>query len=295
MSSSLSTADYIRYIADKYNFYVGIFNLIIGIISNIFLILIFTRMRIFRNNQCSFFLTIESFSNLGLITTMYISRIFTVILGIDPILLSIVWCKIRAFIVQGCGLYSLLTICFNTFDQYLVTNHRYAIRQLSTIKLAYRLTIFYTCFTILHSLIFLIFNDIQSSLGCTVYNSLLKKYLSFFYYPILGNAFPLIATVIFSLFAYHNVRSVVRRQIPLIRRRLDKELTSLVLARIISLVICGIPYVCNTIYGFNRNTNGNNSIESAIYSLVTAIVDCLLFTNFSVNYIIEVFISIIFL
>jgi len=43
--------------------------------------------------------------------------------------------------------------------------------------------------------------------------------------------------VIFSLLAYRNVR-----------RRLDRQLTAMVLARVISLIVLGFPYVLYCIY-----------------------------------------------
>ena len=279
-----STAEHIRYFAEKYSLYGGIFNLIIGSISNIFIVIIFTNIKSFRGNQCSFYFIVESLSNISLITTMYVSRIVTLILGYDPISVSIVWCKMRAMIVQGCGLYSLLIICLNTIDQYLGTNHLYRLRQMSTMKLAHRVIGFSGLLTLLHSSIFLVFNNLQPSMGCTVYNSILRKYLSIIYYPIIGNAFPLLITVTFSLLAYRNVRRIVRRQIPIVRRRLDQQLTAMVLTRVLCLIILGLPYIINSIYKSNLTSTGNNSREIAISALVSAVVTTLLYGNFSVTF-----------
>lgn len=194
------------------------------------MILVFTNVKIFRGNQCSFYLTVESCSNIGLLIAICSSRIVTRILGYDAASMSPAYCKIRSFIAQICGLCSLCIICCMTFDQYLTTNYRYNLRQMSTIKLAQRLTFIVICFCFLHSILFLIFSQIQPTMGCTVYNPILKKYFAFFYYPILSNALPLIITITFSLMAYLNVRRIVRMKIPLVRRRLDKQLTAMVLA-----------------------------------------------------------------
>jgi len=154
---------------------------------------------------------------------------------------------------------------------------------MSALKLAHRLTIFFICFCFLHSILFLIFVEIQSSMGCTVYNSILKKYLSYFYYPILSNALPLVITVTFSLLAYRNVRRIVRMQVPLVRRRLDRQLTAMVLARVICTIILGAPFICITLYQLNLNNNEDNYMELAIATLIGIILYSLLNTNFAVN------------
>jgi hypothetical protein len=278
-----STVDYLQYVANQYRFYIGLFNLIVGLIGNIFIILVFTNLRLFRGNQCSFYLTIESFSNIGLLISIYSSRILTNVLGYDPTLVSLPWCKIRTMFAQIFGLWSLFTICCTTFDQYLATNHRYSFRQMSTMKLAHRLTIFNICFCILHSLLYLIFAEIQASLGCTVYHPILKKYLSFFYVPVLSSGLPLIITVSFSLLSYRNVRRIIRRQIPLVRRRLDRQLTAMVLGRVICLIILGLPFIFISIYEFNINENEDNYMKLAIVYLLSVIFYSSLYTNFSVN------------
>jgi hypothetical protein len=154
---------------------------------------------------------------------------------------------------------------------------------MSTLKLAHRLIIFNICFCTLHSTLFLIFTEIQSSLGCTVYNPTLKKYLSFFYYPILSNALPLVITISFSLLAYRNVRRIFRRQVPIVRRRLDHQLTAMVLARVICAIVLGLPFICITLYELNLNTSEDNAMKLAIATLIDIIFTSLLFTNFSVN------------
>lgn len=281
--SSESIAECLYYIANQYGFYGNIFILISGLISNIFLILIFTNVRIFRGNQCSFYLMIESFSNIGLLSSICSSNILARILGYDPVIVSIIWCKIRAYIAQTCGVCSLYIVCSVAFDQYLSTNHRYHFRQFSTMKLANRLTSFIICFWLLHNIVYLVFSQNESIMGCTIYNSILKKYLTFFYYPVLSNALPFIFTITWSLLAYRNVRRIVRRQIPLTRRRLDRQLTAMVLARVISITILGIPFICTMLYQLNLNNNEDNYLELSIANLLATIFYFFLYLNFSVN------------
>jgi hypothetical protein len=116
---------------------------------------------------------VKSITNIGLILTNSLSGIISYKINQQLTSISVAWCKLNTIFGQMFGLCSVYTICFSTF-------HRYSLRQMGTLKLAYRLTIFNICFIFLHSLFFLIFNQIQSTFACTVYNVIVKRYLSFF-------------------------------------------------------------------------------------------------------------------
>jgi hypothetical protein len=281
MSSALIAT--VNDIKKKYLFYSDIFIITIGLISNLSLILIFVTLRPFRGKQCAFFLTVESISNIGLLLSNYPSFIYRDITGKDPENITVVWCKLQSSLSQIFGLCSLFTICFLSFDQFMSTNPRPHWRQMSTLKLARRLTFFNVCFVMLHSILFLIFTEIIKGQGCTLYNPILYSYFTFFYYPILSSAIPLLVTVTFSLLAYRNVRRIVRRQIAVVRRRLDHQLTAMVLARVCSIVLLGLPFIIFSLYQVNFSATQNNQLEVAIVSLASSIVSSLIYLNFSVR------------
>jgi hypothetical protein len=148
--SSSSIAQQIYDLSEKYQFYVSVFIMIGGLISNICIILILTGLRLFRGNQCAFYFIVECTVNIGLLTVIFSSRILAYILHTDPVNLSNAWCKIRSWATQVFCFISLITICCTTFDQYLSTNYRYSFRQISTLKLAHRLIFITVCFATLH-------------------------------------------------------------------------------------------------------------------------------------------------
>lgn len=280
--SSLEAAKVILDIADKWQFYFSIFLLFIGMISNILLISIFTTLRIFRDNRSAYYLVVESTTNIGLLLTLLPSNIVGYNLGQNPANLSVVWCKIQLMGSYGFGMYSLFTICFLALDQYLSTNHRQSWRQISTIKLAHHLTFFNISFVLFHGILFLIFGDI-GSIGCTIYQPIAKLYFIFFFYPILTAILPMSASTLFSLLAYRNVRRIVRRQIPLTRRRLDREMTAIALARVICIVITGLPFIACKLLNLTLNYTDNDYLKMAIVDLSIIICNTLLNTNFSVS------------
>jgi hypothetical protein len=279
---SLEAAALIYDIANTYQFYSSIIILVIGIISNIFIILIFTTLRTFRGNQCAYYLKIESITDIGLLLAILPSDIASYTLGQNPSQLSLIWCKLKYMCSYGCGIYSLSTICFLAFDQYLSTNHRPNWRQLSTITLAHRVTFFNIGLALLHGILFLVFAEIGAS-GCAIYNPTLKIYFTFFYLPILSGFLPMVISTFFSFLAYQNVRRIVRRQVPLERRQLDHQMTAMALARVICIFILGVPFLVLSLLRFTTGYNNVNYAGKAVITLSLVFTDSLLYSNYSVS------------
>jgi len=280
--SSLEAAELILDITNKFQFYSSILLLFIGIISNVLIILIFTTLRTFRDNRSAYYLVVESTTNIGLLLTLLPSSIVGHILGQSPANLSLVWCKIEFMCSYGFGMYSLFTICFLALDQYLSTNHRQSWRQKSTIKLAHHLTFFNISLVLFHGILFLVFADIDS-VGCGIHQPIAKLYFIFFFYPVLAGILPLGASTLFSLLAYRNVRRIVRRQIPLTRRRLDRQMTATALARVICIAILGLPFIACSLFNLIMNYNNNDYLQMAALNLSAVISNILLDANFSVS------------
>ena len=279
----MSAANYTRSVANQVASYGGLFNLIVGTLGNLLIILVFINLRAFRQNQCSFYLIVESCSNLGFLLVRYVYRIPSLTIDDGPLDSSLLWCKLRTAIAQACGLCSLFTISCMAVDQYLATHYQYHFRQKSTLKLAHRLTIFNVCFSVVQSTLFFAFYEVRPLLGCVVYEPTAKKYFSFFYFPVLNGALPVVTTTSMSLLAYRSVRRIVRRQIPVVRRRLDRQFTAMVLARVICLTVLGGPFVCNALYQLYVHIDEVDSLQLAVMLLVNRIVSFLLGANFSVN------------
>jgi hypothetical protein len=278
----LEVAELITTIRNRYDFYSSLLILIIGIVGNILIIFIFTTLRLFRDNRSAYYLAIESTSNIGLLLALLPSNIVGDIWGQNPSRLSVVWCKIQLASSYGFGFYSLFTICFLALDQYLSTHHRVVWRQISTLRLAHRLTFCQISFVLVHGIFFTVFAEI-GSVGCGIYNTIAKIYFQIVYSSIFGGVFPVFLSILFSLLAYLNVRRIVRRQIPLERRRLDRQMTAIALARVICLVILGIPFIVFNLIRFILSYGNDEYIKIAILNLLSSIINLLLYTNFSVS------------
>ncbi|CAF1341439.1 unnamed protein product [Adineta ricciae] len=290
MNSTLDAVQSIYYISKIFELSADIIILTAGVIGNVLIIFFFTKLRIFRGNQCAYYLKICAITDMGVVIAMLPSNIVGYLINEILARLTVIWCKIQLMSSYSCGLYSLYTICFIALDQYLSTNHRQIWRQMSTIRLAHCLSYFNMSVAVFHGILFLIFAEI-GIIGCTIYHPIARIYFTFFYYPILSGVLPLAISSTLGLLAYRNVRRIIRRQIPVVRRRLDRQMTAIALARVLCIFILGVPFLlaslveANTIYSF-QDPRGR-----AILSFIVKITYTLLYVNHAINFYVFLIIS----
>ncbi|CAF1030214.1 unnamed protein product [Adineta steineri] len=291
MSSSSSVSDGILKFATQYSFYSGFIIFSFGVIGNALNLLVFTQLKLFRTNRCAFYITIESISNFFYQFLSISLTILTSIYGDDATGRSFIWCKLRFILGQTCALTTLYMICFTTIDQFFSTNHRFNLRQMCTLKLGRYVSSMFICFAIIHSIARGSSYNIQPTMGCIISNRIWIRYSTFFYYPILGGFLPIVSASSFSILAYINVRHIVRRQIPIVRRKLDKQITTMVLMRVIAFVCLVLPYITYSIYAINFPTSRSMPMAYAIGRLVQVIFTSIFITNYMINFYIFVIFS----
>lgn len=253
-----------------------------GLIGNVLIILVFKKLKIFRNNQCAFYFIFESAVNIPLLIYNFILRLITVRHGFNIWYLSPIWCKLRIIIGQTLVLVLFSTICFTAFDQFLATSYCVSFRNRSSMNLARRLVLVGISLSLCHSIAFGAFFEAKPPGDCAAAYPVLNRYYSYFFYPILAGLIPIMIASCFSLLAYSNVRRIIRRQIPLVRRRLDQQLTKLVLLRVVLLIIFNTPFVIYRIYSINISIHPTDSMRIAIERLVQAFANSLLYLNYTV-------------
>ncbi|CAF0865606.1 unnamed protein product [Adineta steineri] len=132
--------------------------------------------------------------------------------------------------------------------------------------------------------------NVQPTLGCVLSNYVAIQYSTYFFYPVLGGFLPIVIASTFSALAYHNVRRIVQRQLPIVRRKLDKQITAMVLMRVIAFVCLLVPYITYRIYAINFPIPPSMPMPFAIGRLFQAI-----FTSINlINYFISFYLFIIF-
>ncbi|CAF0802365.1 unnamed protein product [Adineta steineri] len=264
MSSSSSVSDGILKFATQYSLYTGYITFSFGIIGNVLNLLVFTQLKQFRTNRCAFYITIESISNL-IYQIFYISLTVSASVYGDAITGGTnSWCKYRIILPQMCALTTFYMICCSAVDQFFSTNYRYNFRQMCTLKIGRYFAFIFICFAIIHSSALGSPYHIQGTLGCVLSNYVALQYSTYFFYPVLIGLLPITIATSFSILAYRNVRHIVRRQLPIVRRNLDKQITAMVLMRVIAFVCLLLPYITYRIYVINFPISRSTPMAYAI-------------------------------
>jgi hypothetical protein len=281
--SSSNQVDAILNASTKYTIAVYSVIFIGGFFGNISNVIVFSYLKIFRRNQFTFYIIVGSIADLLVLLITTPLRIVQNISGYDPMQLSLAWCKIRNAAIPIFSLLSFSAVCFAAIDQYISTHHSPWLRQLSTIKLAHRLVYSAVIIWILHGIPFLIFFYIQSPGGCVIYNAGFAVYYAIGNFCVLSGVLPNTVAGLFAALAYLNVRRIVRRQVPIARRRLDRQLTAMVLTRVVFLVVTTVPFVIDRIYIYNRTIDPKDSLRLAIEQLFFNITSSLFNINSAVS------------
>lgn len=257
---------------------------ILGVIGNLLNVLIFGSFRLFRRHQCAFYLTVESLANFALLIIVLPFRTADYYFDYDPLRLSLAWCKLRQALVTFCSSVSFLSVCYAAIDQYLSSHYYPQLRRWSTLKLAHRLTIWTVLLLIIYSIPFLVFFEIDPSAGCVSTNPSFLKFYSYVHFCVFNGLIPITVPTLFAALAYINVRRIVRRQLAVIRRRLDRQLTAMVLTKVVFLVITTLPFVILRIYRLNTSIPPDDRLRMVVEQLIYTIASSLYYVNAAVGH-----------
>jgi hypothetical protein len=113
--------------------------------------------------------------------------------------------------------------------------------------------------------------------------------VTFFFYPVLVGLLPIVIASSFSLLAFRNVRRIVRRQVPIERRRFDRQITAMILLRVVFFIFFTLPYIVHRIYIVNVPILQANLVPYAIGQLVQGIFISIADLNYTVRFLLIFF------
>lgn len=234
--------------SSKLTTYFGAIIFIVGIFGGLLNILVFLSLRTFRENSCAFYLTISSVVNIGQLLTGLLSHLMISTFNVDWTTMTPVYCKLRAYFIQLFTLASLTSVCLAIMGQFFATSTHLHWRQWCQIKIAYRSSGINVFLWSIYFIPYLIFFDLikvstDDIWACTITNDIFLQYTNKFYISVLFGPLPLFITIIFALLAYRNIKQIPYRTVPLVRRELDKQMTTIVRVQVIFNVITITP--CN--------------------------------------------------
>ena len=286
MSSLSAVASSLSNASQQVILYLGQPIFIFGIIGGILNLIVFLSLKTFRQSSCAFYLIIMSCVNICQLLTGFLSRILMSGFNIDWTQTSIFYCKLKWFLFQTFILMSYACICFATIDQYIATSSNHRWQQWNNIKLAYCLCITSFIFAILHGIPSIIyFNhtilpETNESI-CTITNTVFQNYRIYGFNVFLAGALPVFITLLFGSLAYRNIQQSAYRTVPLVRRELDKQLTSMVLVQIIYIFIAIVPYTIVMILTTTLDSP-NNPVATAELQLAEYSGVCIYYSYFAV-------------
>ena len=280
MSSSLIFA------AKQITIYVGIPIVILGVIGNLFNVVIFLSLETFRKNSCAFCLTIMSIANVGQLLTVALSYIMSIAFNIDWRAVSVFYCKFSWFSVQFFGLSTFTCMCLAAVDQFFATCSNIRWQQWSNIKIAHRLMIGFTFIWLLHGVPYNMFynltvSSVSNQWQCTITNDIFQKYHVYGFLFILSSIIPISITALFGSLSYYNVQQLAHRTVPLVRREEEKQLSSLVFVHIIYNVLGTVPFIIRLVLVYIPEAGG--SLSPAQIFFINNLALWLYFLNFSVS------------
>lgn len=284
MSSSVIASLIVTY--QQVIIYAGIPILIVGILGGLFNTLVFLSLRTFRESSCAFYLTILSMLNIGQLVTGLLTRIMISGFDVDWTRTSLFYCKFRTFFFQITSLLSLAAICLATIDQYFATSSRPRWQQWSNIRIARRLFAGFIVFIVIEQIPCLIFYDHRVSPAsngtiCTITNVAFESFNTYFNYLTLGSLLPHLTAFSFGIMAHRHVQQLSYRTVPLVRRELDKQLTTMVLVQVVCDLCLLLPNLI--IYIIAAYGNIRDPVARAQVNLAYAVTLCLYYTYFAVS------------
>ena len=272
----MAMADKLNFISQQIQLYFGMFIVIMGVIGNLFNIIIFLTLQTFRETSSGFYLIIISIINIGQILIVLFIRVVSE--GFKTHIRGIPWiCKFQLSTAIWCHLVSLTTLCLATIDQ-CISMSKY--RQYSNQRVARRAIIF-TCLIYVIVWIFNLLNWDAPSGTCIIINPEFRKYSSYFQYPILMGLLPLSVMTIFSSLAFYKIRTITTQQMHIIRLSHERQLTVMTLCHAVFVVVATLPFVITFVYMTIHTVTDTE--DKARINLIYTIVVLINYSSFAVS------------
>lgn len=228
----------LEYLGQQLTLYSGYFTWFTGIFGNGMNIIVFLTMQTYRTTPCTFYFLIGSIDNFLYISIILTTRILAIGYNLDFTRYSLLWCKIRFFLIYSLSSITLTCSSLSTIDQYLITSRNINLRRYSSIKWAHRIILFFIILWFLHAIPTALYRDITPiSHICFNNNSGYSVYTTIYLIGLLC-LIPVLTMIVFGYLTYRNL-NVTRVAVG---RRVDYQITRMTLFLLLLNVICLLPY-----------------------------------------------------
>ncbi|CAF0915213.1 unnamed protein product [Adineta ricciae] len=262
-------------IGTNFTIYAGSVLFSLGFSGNIVTIYIFRKAR---NTPITFILIMLSIANCLSLIVGLLNRILVAIVGIDPTLVSPIWCKLRVYIGQTSVLICQSCACLASVNCFLTTSRDIHRRRLVSLTRSRLSVLLIVILWLVHGL----FNPILTELviipgkssTCSLTNLIATTYTGFFLRPILIGVFPISILSIFGMLTYRNLHLMHHR------RRFDQQIVcKMLLFQMIAYVVGTAPYASFYAYQTISSTlRVKSTIERAQESLSLDFINIIFYT-----------------
>lgn len=262
-------------IGSKYTIYAGSILFVLGFSGNILTIYL---LRSTRHRSVTLILIVLSIANIISLIVGLLNRIIVAIVGIDPTLISPVWCKLRVYIGQTSVLFCQSSACLASINCFLTSSRHVRWRRLVSLSITRYSIVILAVFWLVHGL----FNPLLTQLRisntgtiiCSLTSDIATYYTGFFLRPFLIGVFPISVLSIFGILTYRNLNQLQRK------RRFDQQtLSKMLLFQMIAYVLGTVPYASFYAYqSISGALRTKSTFERAQENLVLDFINIIFYT-----------------
>jgi hypothetical protein len=261
-------------IGSTFTIYAGSILFTLGFSGNLITIYL---LRTTRHTPVTFILIILSITNCLSLIVGLLNRIIVAIVGIDPTLLSPIWCKLRVYIGQTAVLFCQSCACLASINCFLLTCRQVRWRRCVSLSISRLCITIAALFWLIHGLFNPVLTELTNPTGksptCSLTSLIATNYTAFFLRPILIGVFPICILSIFGILTHQNLNQLHHK-----RRFEQQPICKMLLYQMISYICGTLPYA--SFYAYQSITSAirtKSTYESAQENFALNIINIIFY------------------
>lgn len=242
-----------------------------GLVGNIFNCIMFMRHPYRRTTSSVYFFSFSIFAIIYLCWTVV--PFIYMLNNTDPSTISVVYCKLRLYLIHVIGQCLRSLIVFACIDRFFVTRTNARIRSMISISIAKKFVLINCSLWLLIASHMPILTDLRNGI-CVMIG--LYKLIYAMYQIVVSVILPILLMSIFSILTIQSLRHR-SGTLSNIRRR-DYHLIRIVIAQVMAIIFTSIPYSINLLYQAITYSISNKSTERLeIETFITFVTQFIVF------------------
>ncbi|CAF1067133.1 unnamed protein product [Adineta steineri] len=262
----------------------GFILLIGGVLGNILNIIVFMKLRNYKNNACSLYMFVRTFLDINILLIGLTTRILTTGFQVDFTLVNRIWCKTRIGFTDINSECTYTLICLQAIDAFICCSPSVGVRQKSNIRTAGYLVIGTVCFWCIHEIPYFTFQDLVVTGGtpmCITTNTIYAQYHTYFAALCVVTTIPII---VISIFGFLTVRQMKTIGVTRTLSSLTKQTISMALLQIFAVLVFNGPNAASLIYSLITTNVVKNIYRRAVEQPITSFIATYSYGPFSSSF-----------